>query len=360
MKRLLSLPPWFALSLSLAACSADEAQEQTEAAPATPVTVFQARTGEAVVVERTVGRIEARMAPEIDAEVPGTVERIAVEIGDRVEKGQTLASLESTDQALALRQARAEVDRLTALASNQQKTVERYRELRRTETLSEGALEEAESQWVALQKQLDGARSALANARRNLERATLRAPIAGRIQARYISPGDYVRVNDPAFVIAADDKLRIHLPFPESVADRIRPGQIARLTTPSAPGAVLEQPIASVRPVLVSGSRALEALLFTDNPGGWLPGASVSAEVAVARREGAVLVPEASVVRRPAGTVVFVLKGDGTVSQVPVSIGVKRGGRVEIRSGLAGGEKVVADGAGFLSDGARVQVREPS
>jgi RND family efflux transporter MFP subunit len=360
MKRLLTSLPWIALALGLAACSADEAQEQAEAAPATPVTVVPAQTGEALVTEQTVGRIEAQTAPEIAAEVPGAVERIAVEIGDRVEKGQTLAELESTDLALALRQARAEVERLSALASNQEKTVERYRELRRTETLSVGMLEEAESQWIALKEQLDSAQSALANARRNLERATIRAPISGRVQARYISPGDYLRVNDPAFVIAADEKLRIHLPFPESVADRIRPGQIARLTTPSAPETVLEQPIASIRPVLTSGSRALEALLFADNPGGWLPGASVSAEVSVARREEAVLVPEVSVVRRPAGTVVFVLKDDGTVSQVLVTTGVKRGGQVEILSGLRGGEKVVADGAGFLTDGARVQVREPS
>lgn len=350
--------PWLALVLLLGGCGSAEQTEQADGPPATPVTVAQVQTGDAIVIERTVGRIEAQVAPMVAAEVPGTVSNVRVEIGDSVEKGQTLAELDSTDLALGVRQARAEAGRLEALASNQSRTVERYRKLRRQGNLSEGMLEEAESQLTALRKQLDSARSQLATARRNLEKAIIRAPISGQIQARHIDPGDYVAVAAPLFQIAEDKRLRILLPFPEDVAGRIRPGQTAYLTATVAHGKTVEAPITTLRPVLTAGSRALEALLFIDNPGGWAPGASVTAEVEVAHRSGAILVPEISVVRRPAGPVVFVLQEDGTVSERLVITGVKRDGRVEIRTGLEGGEQVIVDGAGFLTNGARVQVSE--
>jgi len=353
---------WFVLVLLLAGCSAEqpsEAPDEADGTPATPVTAVAVTVADAVEIERTVGRIEAEIAPVVDAEVPGTVARVPANIGDRVEKGQILAELDSTDLALALRRARAEVRRLEALAANQARTVERYRNLRRRETLSEGALEEAEAQLTALREQLDGARSQLATARRNLEKAIIRAPVPGRIQARHITQGDYVTVNAPLFRIASDERLRIHLPFPEGTAGRIKPGSSARLTSPVAPDVTVEHPVTSLRPV-ISGSRALEAVLLIDNPGGWIPGASVTAEVEVARREGALMVPEVSVVRRPAGTVVFAVGDDGTVSEIPVTTGVKRSALVEIRSGLQGDERVVTDGAGFLTDGVKVQAREPS
>lgn len=349
---------WPVLALVLAGCGDDEQHEQADAAPGTPVTVAMAQTGDAVVTERTVGRIEAETAPMITAEVPGTVARVQVEIGDRVEEGQTLAELDSTDLGLALRQARAEVNRLRALSANQARTVERYRELRRAENVSAGMLEEAESQLTALQEQLDGAQSQLATGRRNLERSIIRAPVAGQIQTRQIAVGDYVAVNDPLFQIATNARLRVHLPFPEGAAGRLQSGQTAHLNAAAAPEHSVEQPIASLRPMLIAGARAIEALVFLDNPGGWVPGGSVNAEVEVARRSGAVLVPEISVVQRPAGSVVFVVDENDTVSQVPVTTGVKRGGQVEIRSGLNGGERIVADGAGFLTDGAKVQVSE--
>jgi len=350
----------FALTLGGCGTADEEPDQAKDETPGTPVTTTPVQPGEVLVLERTVGRIEAETAPVVDAEVPGTVARIHADAGEAVEAGDILAELDTTDLKIALRQATAEVGRLKALSSNQARTVERYVKLRKQNNLSEGMLEEAQSQLQALREQLESARSQLANARRDLEKATIKAPVSGRIQTRHVAPGDYVGVNAPLFQLAADSPLRIHLPFPETVAERVKPGQVVRLTAPIAPEITLEERIASLRPVLTRGSRAVEALIFLENPGAWAPGASVTAEVQIARRENAMLVPQISVVRRPAGTVVYVLNTDGTVSERPITTGVNRGGQVEIRAGLNGDEQVVVDGASFLTDGTKVQVREAS
>ena len=72
----------------------------------------------------------------------------------------------------------------------------------------------------------------------------------------------------------------------------------------------------------------------------------------------AVVVPETSVVLRPAGTVVYVVENN-TASQRVVTTGVRQNGGVEILGGLKAGETVAVDGAGFLTDKAAVTVKQP-
>ena len=85
-------------------------------------------------------------------------------------------------------------------------------------------------------------------------------------------------------------------------------------------------------------------------------GRRISAQVTVESRANAVMTPVRSVVRRPAGSVVYRIENNRAVEQV-VELGQTDGDWVEVRSGLAGDTNVVVDGAGFLSDGAAVEIR---
>jgi hypothetical protein len=83
--------------------------------------------------------------------------------------------------------------------------------------------------------------------------------------------------------------------------------------------------------------------------------------VIVSARAEALTVPEQSIVLRPAGKVVYVIAdvdGQKKAQQKPVRVGAKRSGRIEILEGLAGGETIALDGAGFLTNGAAVAIKE--
>jgi len=86
-------------------------------------------------------------------------------------------------------------------------------------------------------------------------------------------------------------------------------------------------------------------------------GASVNASVVTGRQEGAIVVPEQSLVLRPAGRVVYAIV-DGKAQQRLVEVGGKQAGMVEIIKGVQAGETVALDGAGFLTDGAGVAVKQ--
>lgn len=343
----------------LGGCGSNEQAEgeaPTDRIPGVPVTVVEATAGTAVEQERIVGRIESAISPRIDTEVAGTVQDVFVDVGDMVDEGQKLAQLETTDLELALEAAQADVDRLRATYEQQQRTVERSRRLQQQNVLAEGSLEEAQLQLTSFKEQLASAQTRLETARRNLEKATIKAPVTGQVQARDVAPGDYVAPRSVLFQIAAVDRLRVHLPFPETMAGRLRPGLAVTLSSPTNPGQKVEAELQNLRPMITPGNRAIEGIITLDNPGGWLPGATVTADLVIHRREGAVLVPRLAVIQRPAGKVVFTPK-DGKAHQVPVEVGVTRGGMAEIRQGLNAGVPVIVDGAGFLSDGAAITVK---
>ena len=160
--------------------------------------------------------------------------------------------------------------------------------------------------------------------------------------------------------LISNSRLRANLPFPETAAQRLKIGQQVRLKFPFLPDAVIEGAIEDIRPTLTDGSRAIEVIARIDNPGEVLKGGgSIYAAVVIDVRESAVMVPEQSVVLRPAGKVVYALV-DGKAEQRIVQTGGKQGGLVEIVSGLKAGETVALDGAGFLTNGAPITVQDRS
>lgn len=320
------------------------------------VTVVQARLQTMQVTQKSVGEVESATAPLVGAEIAGRVARTLTDVGQAVKAGQVLAELDPQDQAIERQAATAEVARLKALLTNQELTYARDRKLCEQNFISQAALDNSEAQLSAVREQYKSTQARLAAASRALGKTRVVAPVAGFIEQRKVSAGDYVKVGDPLFKIATRKSLRIVLPFPEGIAPQLRSGLLVRLSTPTAPGKTVEAKIAELRPMVGSANRAVEAIVAFDNPGDWTPGASVNGEVIIDEHADAVVVPETSIVLRPAGKVVYVIQ-DGKAGQRVVETGVSRDGMVEIVKGLAASETVAADGAGYLTDKASVTVQ---
>jgi RND family efflux transporter MFP subunit len=271
--------------------------------------------------------------------------------------GDALAVLDDRSQRLEVDSVRAAIDRLEALLENQRLTVRRFEDLAAEQSVSQSLLDDARAQRVALEAQLREASARLADAELALAKTRITSPVSGTVQRRLVSQGDFVQVGSPVFELVAPRLLQAFLPFPERLVEVLHPGQRVRLAVPSQPGRSTEGKISELRPMVGTGNRAIEAIVSLENPGNWRPGSSVNGTVILQERE-AVVVPSIGVVRRPVGDVVYVVDGD-TVSQRIVTTGVRSEGGVELMSGIAAGETVVADGAGFLTDGARIAVREP-
>jgi len=348
-----------AASLALGACERKTEEKKASGRPPTLITTTQAKAGTMEMAEETLGTLEALIDPKVGAEIAGKVVKIAAGSGKAVRKGDLLAIIDDADAALQHRADEAERKRVEALLSQQERVVERQQQLVQKGFISQNAADDARAQRDALREQLAAARARGEQSLRNQGKARILAPFDGVVETQIASVGDYVKVGDPLLHLVSSSKLRAHLPFPESAAPRLKKGQAVILTSPLLPGNEIRGTVSEIKPGVSETGRALDVLVDIENHTGLRPGGTVNAAVVVAKREDAILVPEQSVVLRPAGKIVYVI-ADGKAVQHVVEVGAKRAGMVEIVKGLPAGAIVALDGAGFLTHNAAVTVQERS
>ncbi len=343
------------LSLVFVAGCGKKTEEIKPLQSSTPVTVRQSELRTVEWQEESVGTLESFADPVVSAEVAGKVLEIRAPAGSAINAGHILAVIDAQDVSLSRQAAQSEVRRVETLSNNQTKNLERLKQLREKNFIAQSVLDDATAQASAMQNQLETARTQLALAERNVSKAHVLSPVDGRVEKQIAVRGQYVKVGDPLFQVVALNKLRVRLPFPENLSAQLQRGMLVRVSS-SADDLVLAGKIEEIRPMAGVGNRAFDVFVTLDNPGVWKPGASVVGKVVLGEHQNAVVVPEQSVVIRPAGKVVYVVKGD-KVEQRLVQVGIEQNGEIEILSGLQANETVVVDGAGFLTDKAIVAVK---
>ena len=343
------------ITLALTACGKKETDQETK--KKSQVALISTTTAESSTLEireETIGTIEGLIDPTVGAEVAGRVTKILAHPGQIVKKGETLVLLDATDYNLQRVQTQAEVARLEALTTNQSRIVERNQVLVQKKFISQNALEDVTTQHAALQQQLDGAKAQLAIIEHTRAKTSITAPIDGVVQKQIVSTGDFVKVGDPLLQIISKQKLRAHLPLPESIAAKIHAGIKVRLSTPTSTNEVIST-IHELKPLISETSRAVDVIADINDQSGWQPGASVKGEIILGEHANAVLIPEQCVVLRPAGEVVYVVQ-DGLALQRIIKTGMRQDGKIEITEGLSAGEVIAKDGAAFLTDKAQIKV----
>lgn len=187
---------------------------------------------------------------------------IHVEVGQRVEAGQLLASLESADARLYVQAAepRAEVA---------EANLRRIEELRET-----GAVSEVEYENASFEAR--SSRAALEQAQLNLSRTEIRAPFAGVVSRRYVRVGDIVDDETPLFRVTAMSPLRARLLVPEAEVGAFPLG--APVEIAGSDGATGTARVIIVGPTVDPGSGSREVIVELSRAGDFRPGASVTAE----------------------------------------------------------------------------------
>lgn len=351
------------LSTALLGCGAkksdpDQAEGKKNGPKPTLVSITHVKKQAVDITEQSVGSLEGLTNPTVSSEVAAKVIRIHVNTGQAVKQGQLIATLDATDLSLQALEAQAEVARIAALLANQNKIVERNQVLVSKKFISQNALENDSSQQAALKEQWAGAKARLDSVKHNSSKTKVYAPAAGKIEKKLIDDGEFLRVGDPIVLIVSSQLLRAHLPFPEQIGAKLKPGLKVRLSTPTSSQSV-DAVIHELKPMITEGSRSVDVIADVTNAPGWQAGASVDGTVVLGTQADSLMVPEQSLVLRPAGEVVYLARGNKAYQAI-VKTGVRQNGLVEILQGLNENDAVVVDGAGFLTDQALIKLAVPS
>lgn len=352
-----NIPAMLLLALLLNACGSDKAGDASETTNkrAVLISVQQVEVTDLPVWLASVGRVHSRTAPTLAAEVSGRVTSVSAFAGEAIEAGQVLAEIDTTTLLLQQQAAEAVIERLKVHIANGQRRVGRIQTLSAKNMSSQTQLDDAREQLEAFRAEYKAAEAQLALVHDSLAKSHITAPVSGVIQNRLINEGDFVRYGQPLFEITRPDQLQAWLPFPETAAMQIQTGLLAEIRSPLAPDEFVEGEITDLQPAVGTGSRAVMSIIDLKKPGKLRPEATISGKVLVTTIKSAVMVPSLSVVRRPAGDVVYVINNDKAEAR-QVTTGHQQKGLVEIRSGLQGNETVATDGAAFLTDGADIKI----
>ena len=350
---------YLSIGFLLAACGAgndknsEKAREKKGQKP-TLVTVTQVNNQAVETTEVAIGSLEGLIDPTVAAEVAARVVDVHVNLGQAVKQGQLIATLDATDFAMQRTEAQAEIARVQALLDNQAKTVARNQVLVDKKFISQNAVDNEVAQQSVLKQQLAAARARVGSINHTSSKTRVIAPVSGVVEKKLVDTGDFVRIGDPIVQIISKQKLRAHLPFPEHIGAELKPGLKVRLSTPTSSKTV-ESVIHELKPMIAEGSRTIDVIADVVDEPEWQPGASVTGVVILGEKAAAIMIPEQSLILRPAGEVVYVVR-DNIAYQAIVKTGVRQNGLIELLEGLQPNDVIVVDGAGFLTDKAPVTI----
>lgn len=328
-------------SLGLVACSKD-----TGGGPGgrgnTPVTV-----GAEVVREedwtdtlQALGTVHAHEAVTVTAKVSETVERVHFDSGQEVARGAPLVTLSGQQQRALLASAQAQL-------VDMQQQFQRMSQLAGQQLVARSALDSARASR-------DAASAQVAQIRANLSDRVIRAPFAGVLGIRQVSPGALVT---PGTVIATlDDIARVYVdfPVPETELAEVAPGQAVSGRVGAWPEQNFTGTVDTVSARLDSATRAAIVRADFPNPQRLLkPGMLVNVSLVRATRR-AIVVPEIAVQQVGGETFVWRIGGDGKVEKADVVVGGRVPGKVMLQSGVKPGERIVVEGTGKLQPGMAV------
>lgn len=344
------------LSMVLMACGAENKDHNKSGQKPILVTATQVKNQSIEITEQAIGSLEGLTNPTVSAEVAARVVTIHVNTGQAVKQGQLIATLDATDFGMQRNEAQAEVARIEALLSNQAKTVERNQALVGKKFISQNAVDNDVAQHNVLKEQLTGAKARISSINHGSSKTKIYAPSAGNIEKKLVDDGEFVRIGDPIVLIVSAQRLRAHLPFPERIGAQLKPGLKVRLSTPTSDKPV-EAVIHELKPMITEDSRTVDVIADVFDAAGWQPGASVTGTVVLGIQPTAMMVPEQSIVLRPAGEVVYIVR-DNIAYQAIVKTGIRQNGLIEVIAGITENDVIIVDGAGFLTDKALIKLND--
>ena len=291
------------------------------------------------------GQLNAENQVVIKPEIEGVIESVDFVEGQPVSEGDILFRMRDGEQRARVQEARAAVQ----LA---QDVYDRTRRLASQDVSSAARRAEAVAR-------LDAAKARLSLTEVELARTQIRAPFDGVTGDRMTAIGDRVEQDVGLVSLAAIGRLQLVFTVPETGVAMASMGTPIQASVIAWPGERFSGEVFFVAPTIDPTSRRLVLKAWIANDDHRLkPGMFANVEVEIAKREDALLIPESSIVYDRNGTYIWRITEDDFAEKIPIKIGLRRSGTVEVVSGIADGDRVVSAGTHKVMAGERVNAIE--
>ena len=335
---------------------------------AVPVVAQAAQKGDIDVYMDGLGNVTSPATVTVITRISGELTEVDFKEGQEVKAGDLLAVIDPRPYQVALEQAEGQLLQAQAQLKQAQTDLARYEKLSEQDSI---ASQQVDTQH-ALVSQYEGLvktdQAAIDSAKLNLTYCHITAPISGRVGLRLVDAGNYVTASDTTGLVTLTQIRPISVIFtlPEDaysqVAARLRSGAPIPV---DAYDSMETQKLATGTLEAIdnqadtnTGTFKLRAT-FANETESLFPNEFVNVRMLLDVNRGVIVIPTSAVELGQAGSYVYVVKPDDTVTAQPVKLGTTQGDRVAVTSGLNVGDRVVVEGADRLREGGRVMVQQP-
>ncbi len=324
----------------LVACNPKQSEDIKLEVKQIPVTTVAVKQETVIAALRYSGTVEAFQSIPLTFQSTGTVEKVLVEAGDVVVKGQLLATIDETD-------AKSMYD---ITLSKYRQATDAYERLKKVH--EQGSLPEIK--WVEMESNLEQAKSSLELAKNNLDKCKLYAPVNGMVGRRNIEPGmSAITITSAPLELVDIRQVYVKISVPENEVARIVKGMRASFIVSALNDREFKGEVANISPVADRISRTYEAKILVQNPGLEIkPGMVCDVKMEASMEKEVIMVPNQSVSKDNENNV-YVFVVDTAAKRARKQI-IKPGryldSGLEVLSGLAAGQVIVNEGKEKLSD----------
>jgi RND family efflux transporter MFP subunit len=354
--------------VGISGCSTDKSVHAWSPETVRHVALLAVQQADVPDLLETVGTVRAAQTSDLASQMMGNIVAIQAREGDRVQRGQVLALIDSS-------QARAAVDRATAarVAAQQQlvaadsdlvlaeTTLKRYQNLYDRKSVSPQEFDEVKARQQAARARRDmaqaghaQAQAALHQAMTSLDYTRIRAPFDGVVTQKKADSGTLASPGMPIFIVEDVRRYRLEVAVNESDLRFVRTGGQVSVAIEALDNAELKGKVVQIVPAADPASRAFLVKVELPTDTRLRSGLFGRARFSRGRRQ-ALLIPRSAVVERGQLEGVFVLDQDRTASLRYVTLGKSSGSEIEVLTGLQGGEWLVAKPGELDLNGKRIE-----
>lgn len=361
----------FSLTLGSTGCSTATVTDETENKETyIPVEIQIVETKNLVETAIFNGKIFSDHEVSVIPKVPGKVTSINVKVGDNVQAGQVLFSMDTGDLQATLDQATVGVqsaeltyqinkDNLDSTMEN----LKRYKALYEAGAVSKVELENMEKSVATLEKQvemyalqLENAKTALASAQKAIADMTVTAPVSGTVSAINVVQGQMASQAIASVTITKLDALYVSVSVPENIVNSLKVGEEAKVIVNSAGEKEYKGTLTSISPTANLQTTLYPVKISIEDPEGLVkPGMFAKVEIPTQTKENVLTINSEAVVLKDGKNVVFVVEEEQAVPK-EVETGLDTGSDLEILEGLQAGEQVIIKGQTLVEQGSKVKV----
>jgi len=353
----------FLLSVVLAAagCDSNGAKTATEE-PVVPVIATKVKRGNIVSFIYTTGTIFPKQESMISPKTSGRIEKLYVDEGDQVKKGQPLVELEQERLRIVVKEAKASLKEAQAQLKNLEATLKRSQKLFEEGVVDSQRFDDVTTERDLAKARVQRARATLERAQQDLKDSVITAPFDGFIVEKMMNEGEMATTMPPSniFHLVDTSRVKIECGITEEKKMSIIVGKEVLIELDAYPDEVFTGKITTVNPKVDPHSRTFKIKIEIPNPDFRLE-SGMFARIRIIERESknALLISQRVIINGEAVKKVFVVE-NGRAAEKLITTGIINHPIVEVTEGLKEGDIVVTEGFYALKDGIKVTIKELS